>query len=53
VEVVSRGRIGPPQPGTGTGLIGLAERVALTGGELRHGPDARGDFVLFATLPWP
>ena len=40
-------------PGTGTGLIGLAERVALAGGELRHGPDARGDFVLSATLPWP
>jgi hypothetical protein len=27
--------------------------VALAGGELRHGPDARGDFVLSATLPWP
>jgi signal transduction histidine kinase len=53
VQVVSRGRPGPEQPGTGTGLIGLAERVALAGGELRHGPDARGDFVLSATLPWP
>jgi signal transduction histidine kinase len=38
--------------GTGTGLIGLGERVALTGGELRHGPDEAGDFVLRATLPW-
>jgi signal transduction histidine kinase len=52
VEVVSRG-FGTPQPGAGTGLIGLAERVALAGGQLRHGPDARGDFVLSATLPWP
>jgi hypothetical protein len=34
-------------------LIGLAERVALTGGELTHGPDAGGDFVLRATLRWP
>jgi signal transduction histidine kinase len=40
-------------PGTGTGLVGLAERVDLAGGELRHGPDAHGDFVLRATLPWP
>ena len=38
-------------PGAGTGLIGLAERVALAGGELEHGPNARGDFVLRATLP--
>jgi signal transduction histidine kinase len=53
VRVVSRGRPGAQQPGTGAGLIGLAERVALAGGELRHGPDARGDFVLSATLPWP
>jgi signal transduction histidine kinase len=60
VEVVSRRPVGVAVaaagdrlPGAGTGLIGLAERVALTGGELRHGPDATGDFVLRATLPWP
>ena len=41
-----------PLPGAGSGLIGLGERVALAGGELRHGPDASGDFVLRATLPW-
>jgi signal transduction histidine kinase len=39
-------------PGAGTGLVGLAERVALAGGELEHGPDGAGDFVLRATLPW-
>ena len=39
--------------GTGTGLIGLAERVALTGGELTYGPDEGGDFMLRATLRWP
>src|SRR4051794_31384423 len=38
-------------PGTGTGLIGLGERVALAGGELHHGPNSRGDFVLRAVLP--
>jgi signal transduction histidine kinase len=43
---------GDRMPGAGTGLIGLAERVALAGGELRHGPDAAGDFVLRATIPW-
>jgi signal transduction histidine kinase len=55
VEVVSRGPVAAANddlPGTGTGLIGLAERVALGGGELRHGRDANGDFVLRATLPW-
>ena len=35
----------------GTGLIGLAERVALAGGELEHGPRPGGDYVLRATLP--
>jgi signal transduction histidine kinase len=39
-------------PGAGTGLVGLGERVALAGGKLEHGPDAAGDFVLRATLPW-
>ncbi|MEU5811446.1 histidine kinase [Streptomyces sp. NPDC047718] len=39
-------------PGSGRGLIGLAERAALAGGELRHGPSA-GDFLLQAWIPWP
>ena len=30
-------RGGRPPPGAGSGLIGLAERVALAGGELEHG----------------
>jgi signal transduction histidine kinase len=38
--------------GAGAGLVGLAERVSLLGGELEHGPDEDGDFVLRATLPW-
>lgn len=56
VEVVSRRPVGVAAathlPGAGSGLIGLSERVALAGGELRHGPNAAGDFVLRATLPW-
>jgi signal transduction histidine kinase len=59
VAVVSRRPVGvraaaqaEPLPGAGTGLVGLAERIALAGGELEHGPDAVGDFVLRASLPW-
>jgi signal transduction histidine kinase len=56
VAVVSRRPVGvavaaEPLPG-GSGLIGLGERVALAGGALEHGPDAAGDFILRATLPW-
>ncbi|MEA2155461.1 MAG: hypothetical protein QOE11_1601 [Solirubrobacteraceae bacterium] len=40
-----------PLPGAGTGLIGLAERVSLAGGELEHGVDPDGAFVLRARLP--
>jgi signal transduction histidine kinase len=38
-------------PGTGAGLAGLAERVALDGGTLDHGA-ADGLFRLVARLPW-
>ena len=57
VEVVSRRPVGvpaggpPSTPGSGTGLIGLAERVALAGGEFEHGLRDGGDHVLRATLP--
>ncbi len=39
-------------PGSGTGLLGLQERVTLANGVLTHGPDASGDFVVEADLPW-
>jgi signal transduction histidine kinase len=39
--------------GSGTGLIGLTERVRLAGGELDHAVSADGEFVLRARLPWP
>jgi signal transduction histidine kinase len=42
----------PVATATGTGLIGLAERVQLAGGELDHAasPD---EFHVHAWLPWP
>jgi signal transduction histidine kinase len=40
-------------PGSGTGLVGLAERATLAGGRLEHGLDGNGDFRLHAWLPWP
>ncbi len=40
-------------PGSGTGLVGLAERAMLSGGRLEHGLDEDGDFRLHAWLPWP
>jgi signal transduction histidine kinase len=57
VEVISRAAIGAPRasapvvPGSGTGLIGLAERLALAGGDLEHRATADGGFVLRAMLP--
>jgi signal transduction histidine kinase len=37
--------------GTGLGLVGMAERVDVLGGTLRHGPTADGHYELVATLP--
>ncbi|NKQ56240.1 sensor histidine kinase [Amycolatopsis sp. K13G38] len=39
-------------PGTGTGLVGLTERVRLAGGRLDHQAGA-GAFEVRAWLPWP
>jgi signal transduction histidine kinase len=56
-EVISRrataaaGPVPAAPTGAGAGLIGLAERVALAGGRLEHGPNAIGDFMLRATIP--
>ena len=43
----------PKIPGTGAGLLGLAERATLSGGRLEHGLDEHGRFRLHAWLPWP
>jgi signal transduction histidine kinase len=42
-----------PIPGTGTGIIGLAERASLAGGRLEHGRTEDGHYRLSAWLPWP
>jgi signal transduction histidine kinase len=42
----------PLAPGSGTGLVGLTERVRLAGGRLDH-QAAAGEFRLRAWLPWP
>jgi signal transduction histidine kinase len=52
VEVVNPTGPAAGTPGSGTGLIGLAERVELAGGRLEHGT-TDGRFRLVATLPWP
>jgi signal transduction histidine kinase len=46
------GADGPRVPGSGTGLIGLGERLELAGGKLESGARA-GEFRLHAWLPWP
>ena len=45
----------PPDspPGSGTGLVGLAERAQLAGGRLGHEVTPDGEFRLHAALPWP
>jgi signal transduction histidine kinase len=43
---------GPRVPGSGTGLIGLSERLELAGGKLESGARG-GEFRLHAWLPWP
>ncbi|MFC8566961.1 sensor histidine kinase [Streptomyces sp. NPDC057245] len=42
----------PSVPGSGQGLIGLAERASLVGGTLDHGPTPEGGFEVRAQLPW-
>jgi signal transduction histidine kinase len=43
---------GSAVPGSGTGILGLNERVSLAGGRLEHGLAETGDFRLWAWLPW-
>jgi signal transduction histidine kinase len=39
-------------PGSGSGLVGLRERVELAGGRLDAGPEPDGGWRLRAVLPW-
>jgi signal transduction histidine kinase len=51
VVVADDGTDAPEQPGTGHGLIGMRERVALYGGEVTAGRRPGGGFAVRATLP--
>jgi len=42
-----------PLPGSGLGLVGLAERAELVGGRLTHRTSHDGTFVVEGWLPWP
>ncbi|GII02238.1 two-component sensor histidine kinase [Planobispora takensis] len=56
VEVLDDGprhRGGTAQAGTGFGLGGMAERVALCGGRLQTGPRPEGGFRVHARIPVP
>jgi signal transduction histidine kinase len=45
------GPAAPPTAGTGNGIVGMRERAASLGGELRAGPRAGGGFRVSARLP--
>jgi signal transduction histidine kinase len=57
IEIRNRLPVGvgaePRIPGTGTGIVGLAERASLAGGRLEHGFTPAGDYRLWVWLPWP
>ncbi|MFI0466285.1 sensor histidine kinase [Saccharopolyspora sp. 5N102] len=54
-EIVNERQSTPSaQPaGSGEGLRGLAERAALVGGRLDHGPTGSGGWRVGMRLPWP
>src|SRR5581483_3986170 len=51
VEILDDGRMPVAPTPNGHGLVGMAERVALFGGELSAGPLAEGGFAVRVTLP--
>lgn len=41
-----------PLPGSGMGLVGMAERVEATGGRFHSGPRPDGGYTVTAWIPW-
>jgi signal transduction histidine kinase len=52
VMVCDNGVASPPALGTGHGLVGIGERVAVVGGDVSFGATAAGGFQLQARLPY-
>ncbi|MGH8876723.1 MAG: sensor histidine kinase, partial [Stackebrandtia sp.] len=55
IDVVDDGPGGRvlPSAGSGHGLVGMAERVAMYGGEFSAGPQEPGGFAVSARIPYP
>jgi signal transduction histidine kinase len=53
IEVSDDGCGPRPRPGSGHGLVGMRERLAMYGGRLASGPRAGGGFQVRAELPVP
>ncbi|MGB3827270.1 MAG: histidine kinase [Ornithinimicrobium sp.] len=51
-EPISYGEIARPAESSGVGLVGLTERVNLSGGVMAYGFDRTGDFVVHGRLAW-
>ena len=52
IDIVDDGRGGLTASGTGNGLVGIRERVAVVGGEVEAGPGPDGGFAVHARLPY-